>query len=290
MKIILSTDGSEASEQAIRWFSQLPIHGEHVYPIVTVASHQVYGLVTGDVREEFRRIERAQTIQNFERAAKILKGFGLNATHVELAGQPADEITKYAQESAADLVVVGAHGASRLAQIMLGSTSQTVATHSPCSVLIVRSHERPTTSDVIPLHVSIAADGSEDAAETARQVSALGFPFNTTVSLVSVVEHPPLLDSSIQYDKCLTECARLALENLADQLKPAFSNIQTHVLEHEHVGQSLARFAQDHKVDVMVVRDKGRSAISRFFLGSVSRYILHHAACSVLLLRSGNAK
>jgi nucleotide-binding universal stress UspA family protein len=38
----------------------------------------------------------------------------------------------------ADLVVVGSHGRTGLAKLVLGSVASHVVTHAPCSVLVVK--------------------------------------------------------------------------------------------------------------------------------------------------------
>ena len=56
-----------------------------------------------------------------------------------LFGSPDSRIVETAEEIAADLVVVGSHGYSRWERLLLGSVSDSVVHHSPCSVLVVRT-------------------------------------------------------------------------------------------------------------------------------------------------------
>lgn len=53
-------------------------------------------------------------------------------------GQPFVEIIRYAREHAADLIVIGTHGRSALAQVLLGSVAERVVRKAPCPVLTVR--------------------------------------------------------------------------------------------------------------------------------------------------------
>ena len=285
MKVILTTDGSDAAEQAIRWFSQLPIHGEECYEVLTVVGPPIYGIVPGDIQDEICRLGNEYAENAFHRAATIMKGFGLLATHVRRRGHPADEITQYAKDCGAELVVVGAHGASRLSRMLIGSVSEAVGLHAPCSVLVMRESDQSKAAAIQPLRVTIASDGSGSPVEMAAQVCDLGLPINTKISLVSVVEHPPLLDPEVQYDTQLNQAMETNLTMLADRLK-TFPSIEQHVLEQKHVGSCIESYLLKDKSDIVIVRDKGRSAISRFFMGSVSRYIMHHAHCSVLVLRT----
>jgi nucleotide-binding universal stress UspA family protein len=58
-------------------------------------------------------------------------------------GNPAREILQAIEHERIDLVVIGAHRFGAFTRRLLGSTSERVLTHAPCSVLIVRRHERP---------------------------------------------------------------------------------------------------------------------------------------------------
>jgi nucleotide-binding universal stress UspA family protein len=58
-------------------------------------------------------------------------------------GHPARAIVDHLQSQPYDLVIVGARRQGVVGRMLLGSTSYAVLTHAPCSVLIVREHERP---------------------------------------------------------------------------------------------------------------------------------------------------
>ena len=285
MKVLLTTDGSEFAEQSIRWFSRLPIAPSSTYEIITVGNYHVYGMVPASVHAEFVRLERAHALESFQRAAAILQEVGIATVHVVSLGQPADEITQYAKVSKTDLIVVGAHGMSLLARMLIGSTSETVARHAPCSVLVVRGTYSPRSFDSEPPRITIATDCSDADSQIAAQVNAIGLPKNSKLQLVSVIEHPYLLEPAFEYDVQITRETSASMERLAKQLESSSSNIEKHVFEKVHVGSCILVFLEKHPTDIIVLGDKGRSAVGRFFLGSVSRSILHHAPCSVLIAK-----
>lgn len=58
--------------------------------------------------------------------------------HVE-QGPPPDTLLRVIEEGKYDLVVMGTHGRTGLARLVLGSVAQKVAARAPCPVLTVRS-------------------------------------------------------------------------------------------------------------------------------------------------------
>ena len=63
-------------------------------------------------------------------------------------GVPAQRIVAAARDWGADLVVVGDHNRHILSRFVLGSVSDAVVRHAPCSVLIVREADQPSTSSL----------------------------------------------------------------------------------------------------------------------------------------------
>jgi nucleotide-binding universal stress UspA family protein len=55
-----------------------------------------------------------------------------------LVGHAAEQILHLAEETAADLIVVGHRGRSSIRQWLFGSTSRRVVAHAACSVLVAR--------------------------------------------------------------------------------------------------------------------------------------------------------
>jgi len=63
---------------------------------------------------------------------------GLAITTEVRHGKPFVEIIRAARDAGADVVVIGSHGASGLAETLFGSTAETVVRKAPCAVLVVR--------------------------------------------------------------------------------------------------------------------------------------------------------
>lgn len=72
--------------------------------------------------------------------SKELRRKGVDAQAVLSKGNPADIICEKASELDADLLILGSHGQSMLHKVLLGSVSESVIRHAPCSVVLVPAH------------------------------------------------------------------------------------------------------------------------------------------------------
>jgi nucleotide-binding universal stress UspA family protein len=73
-----------------------------------------------------------------ETARSRLAEGGLNAEFLPAVGEPADAIVQVAEESGADLIVVGTRDPNFVQRLLGQSVSESVARHASCDVLIVR--------------------------------------------------------------------------------------------------------------------------------------------------------
>jgi len=66
------------------------------------------------------------------------KGLRLTTHVIESTRKEDMAICAFAEEQAADLIVIGSHGHTGLAHLLLGSTAEQVVRHAHCPVLVVK--------------------------------------------------------------------------------------------------------------------------------------------------------
>jgi nucleotide-binding universal stress UspA family protein len=71
-------------------------------------------------------------------AREYLEGRGVKGEYIEGHGNPADVLVQEAEESGADLIVVGTRGLSAARRAFMGSVSTNVVHHATVDVLVVR--------------------------------------------------------------------------------------------------------------------------------------------------------
>jgi len=88
----------------------------------------------------------------------------------------------------------------------------------------------------------------------------------------------------------LTEEEKKAAQEIVDDVKKlgdaAGVKISTKIVErHPSVPDAIIQFAKEEGIDLIVMGTKGKTAIRRFLLGSVTESVVHHAHCPVLVVR-----
>ena len=97
------------------------------------------GALQNPIQIERVREEHAKEAQEMiGRTAEQLRELGYRVETAIEEGEPRTTIVDYAERVKADLIVVGSHGRRGLPRLLLGSVSEYVARHAPCSVEIVR--------------------------------------------------------------------------------------------------------------------------------------------------------
>jgi nucleotide-binding universal stress UspA family protein len=70
--------------------------------------------------------------------AEEIRAKGLEAEPILRSGNPYEEIVSAAEETGADLIVIGSHGYGGLGRLLLGSTAERVVQYAPCPVLVIK--------------------------------------------------------------------------------------------------------------------------------------------------------
>jgi len=80
-----------------------------------------------------------------ERLGTLLNQKDLESLRPEFAlriGTPAEEIVRYADARDVDLIIMGTHGRSGMAHLLMGSVAEHVVRAAPCPVLLVRQPKK----------------------------------------------------------------------------------------------------------------------------------------------------
>jgi nucleotide-binding universal stress UspA family protein len=139
-RIVVAADGSPASSRGLEQVADLASRvGAKV--VVVFVRHLPATAVMAPGMADSMMVQTLdeQEAEVRQEAARDLAGSGVEWEMVIRAGSPGEEMVQVADESAADLVVVGSNRHSSLHNPFLGSTAAYLAAHSPAPVLVMRS-------------------------------------------------------------------------------------------------------------------------------------------------------
>jgi nucleotide-binding universal stress UspA family protein len=144
MKVLLATDGSAFTAAAIQTMISLfrvqnsdVLVLQIVEPVVFSTPPQMAAGYAPEM-EEIRQSLFKHARESVARTAEVLRVAGFKVETRVAEAEIRAGILDAAVDWKADLIVVGSHGEKGLRKFLLGSVSDSLARHAPCSVFIVR--------------------------------------------------------------------------------------------------------------------------------------------------------
>jgi nucleotide-binding universal stress UspA family protein len=142
MKILIGVDDSAHSKAALEYVKAMKWPaGTKVVVFAACAPAVSYAVVEAGVMTWTQAAEEEMTVQAQEvtaRAERELRDAGLTTEARVVRGDPREAIVEAARTTGADLVVIGSHGRTGLARLLMGSVASHVVTHAPCTVMVVK--------------------------------------------------------------------------------------------------------------------------------------------------------
>ncbi len=261
-RILLPTDFSAASAQAFPyavWFArQFAASIALLYVLPTTLPAELSHI--GIVLEEKRLAKEAETTLAKVRARELPSDVAVE--NIVLSGGPCYEICKTAGALGIDLIVMSTHGHTGLKHALLGSTTERVVGHAPCSVFTVR-----------------------------EQLVPIRFPGDAPCRFKRILvptDFSAANDKAIRYAASFAGLcgARLTLLPVAEPPNhPAWGYAAPQTAVTVATGDAVSKIveaAEEQKTDLIVMSTRGHRGLTRLLLGSVAEKVVRLAPCPVL--------
>lgn len=296
MKILFTTDGSEYSDGAARFLAQFNFAQTNEITVLHVVHGKPFPLSGDPNYAALMQIGQEIAPGIVDETAGLLKGLPAKVSTTITMGHPVDAILNVATQACSDLIVMGNRGMKAVGALVLGSVTRAVAINSPLSVLVIKPPQGKTDDQ---LKVLFATDGSECARETERVLSLIPFHPDTIVtalyvSLSTYMDIPdrfcPGLDERLKnimtgMKEAETKHAEEVLEQARTRLHEKFRNVAV-LIKNGDPSEQILQAKRETGSDVIALGSRGMCGV-RGVLGSVTRNVLSHADCSVLVCKRG---
>jgi len=263
-KILLTTDGSEFSEGAVKEAISLAGKCSSQLTAISVAiANEEYASEAPQLVEK----AEAEAASNLEAVKAVATAAGIDcATEVHTGDSPYRIIIDEAKRNGSELIVMGRRGRTGLKKVAMGSVTARVIGHAPCDVLVV-----PRDCSLEFKTILVATDGSEhgdnaaiEAIKTAKKVSG-------SILALSVAS------SESKQEEAVLNVAKV--KQMADAEGVACETM-TAVGKHY---VKIVETATDSKADLIVIGCHGKGGLGSLLMGSVTERVVGHANCSVMV-------
>ena len=272
--VVVGVDDSPTSLAALRWASTWA--KEHRLPLQVVHAVHVWDY---DALGGGADLDRGRRLVDAAVGDPAVVDPEVEVVPDVVAGDAAPVLVQRSAD--ARVLVVGARGRGGFLGLRLGSVSDQVAAHAACPVVVVREHEGTGVVvgvDGSPTSEQAIAFAFEDASAHGGPLTAV-YAWQPVYAELADVPYRP----SVEGDD--TEQAELLSERLAGWSEKHPDVEVRHVVQRDHPVAALLDRAATARL--LVVGTHGRGGFRRMLLGSVSRGVLHHAPCTVAVVRDG---
>lgn len=138
--------------------------------------------------------------------------------------------------------------------------------------------------------IMVAVDGSKEAELAFKKAINVTKRNNAELVLLHVID-ARAFQTMTSFDTMLAEQATdMAKESLTEYeetaKKQGITSIKT-LIEYGSPKTVIAKYVPaEHQVDLIMLGATGLNAVERLFIGSVSEYVIRHAPCDVLVVRT----
>jgi nucleotide-binding universal stress UspA family protein len=285
--ILIPVDDSTQAEEAVRSVQTLSLP-ERVLLLHTISIPQLAYPGTGmsvghnfsGAAEKALREEGARILQ---KAASVLPPeCGKVSQHLEI-GIPASVILSMMEHESVDLIIMGSRGLGTIKEHLIGSVSHRVATHASCHVFLIKAPVVPFNNILLLVEHPLDAGW---AMEFLSQKPFRGTPHVTVLHVIPFAQ-PILPIGALLPDSWKKELqaggARL-MKDVTDQLTSLGYPVES-IVEPGAPSSVIQKQISRLQPQLVLMGTSGRSPLERLAHGSVSHATIHHAPCSVLLIR-----
>jgi nucleotide-binding universal stress UspA family protein len=283
MKILCATDLTPRSEAAVDRAGLLAAHLD----AELVLLHVVQSSSSASSLEQQLR-EAGEQMRARSRAPLWRHGPAPNT--IIRIGNPAQMLSRTAEEIAADLVVLGPHRPRAARDALAGTTAARMLSERRCPVLIVHEPVRGAYRNVV-----LALDLTPSSANIVRAAESLVLHADSNASIVHSchVPYTDMLDSSGVSKNTIARYAETIVGQAQQEIGELLSRVSNGsilysvTVRKDDVVRAIEKAAERVQPDLIVMGTRGHGPVRRALLGSVANRVLAAATTDVLVVPEG---
>ncbi len=286
-RILLSTDGSEYSEGAIRESIKLAKKcSGSLAAISVIETNAELETIAPRVTEQAERKARVHLDMIGEQARKS----GVDCEPIIREGEDSYRyIVDEAAKRKSTMIIMGRRGRTGLQRIMIGSVTARVIGHAPCTVLVV-----PRAAEFACRRLLLAVDGSTYSDAAAAEAIAMTKQLGSRLTIITVVPSVSMspmdiVSSQMQRDLIAEKEMREA-ERTVNKASEAAKSAGIHadsLIMGGKPPEAILQAAKEQQADLIVLGSHGKTGVEKLLMGSVAERVIVLAPCPVMVVKNG---
>jgi nucleotide-binding universal stress UspA family protein len=275
-KILVTVAGLGQCEQMLKMLLAIPAMQQAMITVLHVVPPQVTAEQMAEKLQEGGKI-LAKAIENLKIPPDKVKA-------LLIQGEPKDTVCQVAIDEAADLLIMGSRGLSRLESILSNSVSQYVFQLASCSMLLVKD-------DVYVKQINRVMVAYDDSAPAKAALE-------TAMTLLRANKSGQLILARTLNDQKALDA--LSNPEKDEKLMPAIAAAKRMQIPYKvavgggNPGKEICRLADEFNADLLILGSPDRRPsiaktlpdLDRLLGNSISDYVRVHSPCPILLARN----
>jgi len=292
-RLVIPIDGSDEAQYAARRGLELArVFDATVCALYVVEQKALRLTETADEKTQLRELGE-EVLAEIEALASELEH---PVTTKLTEGKPAVQISEYADEQDADLIVIGRQGMTGLGKRLLGGVTEQVLHQSDVPVFVVPGEDSVSEKTEGYSRVLIPTDGSENADAATPHGATIAQHFDSIIHVLSVVDLQAAGGAfnagglEKEFIERLEVRGQEAVDRVRDEITEIGPEIEVQTsVERTTSFEGAAAGVRDYvgktETDLVVMGSHGRSNLKRQLLGSVASTVLRTVDVPVLVVK-----
>jgi nucleotide-binding universal stress UspA family protein len=266
-KILLSTDGTENSDGAIREaISFASKCSSEIYACMAIETNPEYATIGAN----YYKMEEEFVNKHLESIKERAESAGLTCeTIFRESVTPAKAIIEEATAKKIDMIVVGRHGYQGLAKLLIGEVAAKIIADASCKVLVV-----PKAAKIEYKKIMVTTDGSSHADAAVNEAVAIAKKTGSHLIALSAMHDERDQEEANKLTNAVLELAKT--EGVTAEVLTPKGKASNAIIES----------AGGMGVELIVMGAYGKTGITKLLMGSTTEKVIGNAGCAVLVVKS----
>jgi len=286
MSIIVGHDGSDSGDDAAVLGAQLAASADEDLVVVSVYP-QENPIGMGRVDAEWVAYMREQAESWSAEARSFLSGADA-AFRVVGSHSAAHGLDDVASEVGASMIVVGSSPQGARRRVLAGSTGERLLHGAACPVAVAPRGMRERSPEGRVTRIGVAFVDSDEARVALKVAAELSRKLEASLTLYTVVA--PRAEFSPIAGRASEEALMVAVrESVREAVDRALASLDVEAADELLEGDVVDCLSalDERECDLLVCGSRGYGPVRRVLLGGVSRKLMRHAACPVVVVPRG---